>query len=36
VGFNPFGSRQRSLADYAMVVAAMLVVIALVLWALLG
>jgi hypothetical protein len=36
VGFNPFRSRRRSRADYVMVVAAMVVCVALVLWAFLG
>jgi hypothetical protein len=36
VGFNPFRSRRRSAADYAMVAAALVVCAALVVWALLG
>jgi hypothetical protein len=36
VGFNPFRPRGRAAADYAMVAAAMIIVLALVLWALLG
>lgn len=36
VGFNPFRSQRRSAADYAMVIAAMVVVALLVAWALFG
>jgi hypothetical protein len=36
VGFNPFRSQRRSFADYAMVVGALLVLLALVLWAMFG
>jgi hypothetical protein len=36
VGFNPFHQQRRSNADYVMVVAALAVCLALVLWALLG
>jgi hypothetical protein len=36
VGFNPFRPQRRSAADYAMVVAAFVVVALLLLWALLG
>jgi hypothetical protein len=36
VGFNPFRQRRRSAADYLMVAAALLVCLALVLWAALG
>jgi hypothetical protein len=36
MGFNPFRPQRRSFADYAMVAGALLVVLALVLWALLG
>jgi len=36
MGFNPFRQQRRSAADYAMVVAAFVVVAALVAWALLG
>jgi hypothetical protein len=36
VGFNPFRPQNRSTADYVMVAAAMVVVVALVLWGFLG
>ena len=36
MGFNPFRQQRRSTADYAMVVAAFVVVALLILWALLG
>lgn len=36
VGFNPFRTRQRNLADYVMVVSALVVLAALVIWALVG
>lgn len=36
VGLNPFRQQNRSNADYVMVAAALLVCIALVVWALLG
>jgi hypothetical protein len=36
MGFNPFRPRRRSRADYVMVAAAMVVCIALVVWAFLG
>jgi hypothetical protein len=36
VGFNPFRQHRRSSADYVFVAAALLVVAALLLWALLG
>lgn len=36
VGFNPFHQQRRSSADYLMVAAALVVCLALVLWALLG
>jgi hypothetical protein len=36
MGFNPFRPQRRSFADYAMVVGALLVLLALVLWAILG
>jgi hypothetical protein len=36
VGFNPFRPQHRSIADYVMVVGAVVVCAALVLWALLG
>jgi hypothetical protein len=36
VGFNPFRQQHRSYADYLMVAAALVVCIALVVWALLG
>jgi hypothetical protein len=36
MGFNPFRQRHRSYADYVMVVLALAVCVALVLWALLG
>lgn len=35
VGYNPFRRQQRSVADYLMVVGAVVVTLALVLWALL-
>lgn len=34
VGYNPFRKQQRSVADYVMVAAAVVVTVALVLWAL--
>jgi hypothetical protein len=36
MGFNPFRQQRRSVADYAMVVGALVVVAALVLWAVFG
>jgi hypothetical protein len=36
MGFNPFRQQRRSVADYAMVVGAFVVVALLLLWALLG
>lgn len=36
VGFNPFRSQRRSPADYAMVAGALVLTLAVVLWALLG
>jgi hypothetical protein len=36
MGFNPFRQQHRSAADYAMVIAAFVVVALLILWALLG
>jgi hypothetical protein len=36
MGFNPFRQQRRSAADYAMVVAAFVVVALLILWAVLG
>jgi hypothetical protein len=36
MGFNPFRQQRRSAADYAMVIAAVVVVALLVLWAFLG
>jgi hypothetical protein len=36
MGFNPFRQQRRSAADYAMVVAAFVVVALLILWALFG
>jgi hypothetical protein len=36
VGFNPFRGRRSSGADYAMVVAALVVVVLLVAWAVFG
>jgi hypothetical protein len=36
VGFNPFRPQRRSIADYLMVVGAVLVCAALLLWAFLG
>jgi hypothetical protein len=36
VGLNPFRQQQKHTADYVMVIAAFVVVILLVLWALLG
>jgi hypothetical protein len=36
MGFNPFRPQRRSNADYVMVAAAMLIVAALLVWALLG
>ncbi|MEJ5255510.1 MAG: hypothetical protein WHS89_09190 [Acidimicrobiales bacterium] len=36
VGFNPFRSQRRSTADYAMVIAAMVVVVLLLAWAVFG
>jgi hypothetical protein len=36
MGFNPFRPQRRSFADYAMVGGALLVLLALVLWALFG
>jgi hypothetical protein len=36
VGFNPFRQQRRSVADYAMVAAAFVVVALLLVWALLG
>jgi hypothetical protein len=36
VGFNPYRPQRRSAADYAMVAAAMIVLVVLVLWAVLG
>jgi hypothetical protein len=36
VGLNPFRQQRRSPADYVLVVAAVLVVFAMVLWAFLG
>jgi hypothetical protein len=36
VGLNPFRQHRRSAADYVLVVAAILVVLAMVVWALLG
>jgi hypothetical protein len=36
MGFNPFRPQRRSAADYAMVVAALVIVAALVLWAFFG
>jgi preprotein translocase subunit SecE len=36
VGFNPFRPQRRSTADYVMVVAALVVVAALLLWGFLG
>ena len=36
MGFNPFRQHRRSNADYAIVAAAMIVIAALVLWALFG
>jgi hypothetical protein len=36
MGFNPFRQQRRSTADYAMVVAAFVVVALLILWAVLG
>ena len=36
VGFNPFRQQRRSSADYLMVAVAMIVIVALVVWALFG
>lgn len=36
MGFNPFRTRQRNLADYVMVASALVVLAALVIWALVG
>jgi hypothetical protein len=36
VGLNPFRPTNTSLADYAMVIGAVLVIVALVAWAILG
>lgn len=36
MGFNPHRTHRRSPADYAMVAGAFVVVVALILWALLG
>jgi hypothetical protein len=36
MGFNPFRQQRRSAADYVLVVAAMVVIAALVVWAFLG
>lgn len=36
MGFNPFRAKRRTFADYAMVVGALVVLIALVLWAIFG
>lgn len=36
MGLNPFRAQKRRTSDYAMVIAAFVVVILLVLWALLG
>jgi len=36
MGFNPFRQQRRSTADYVLVVAAMVVIAALVVWAFLG
>jgi hypothetical protein len=36
MGLNPFRPQRRSIADYVMVAAALVVVVALVLWAFLG
>jgi hypothetical protein len=36
MGFNPFRQQRRSAADYAMVVGALVVVAALILWAVFG
>jgi hypothetical protein len=36
MGFNPFRQQRRVVADYAMVVGALVVVAALVLWAVFG
>jgi hypothetical protein len=36
VGFNPFQQRRRSPADYVMVAAAVVICVALVIWAALG
>jgi hypothetical protein len=36
MGFNPFRPQRRSVADYVMVVAAILLCVALVLWAAFG
>jgi hypothetical protein len=36
MGFNPFRQHRRSTADYVLVVAAMAVIVALVLWAFFG
>ena len=36
VGFNPFRQQRRSSADYLMVAVAMVIIVALVVWALFG
>jgi hypothetical protein len=36
MGFNPFRQHRRSTADYVLVAAAMVVIVALVLWAFFG
>jgi hypothetical protein len=36
MGLNPFGQHRRSPADYVLVAAAIVVVLAMVLWAFLG
>jgi hypothetical protein len=36
VGFNPFRQHRRSSADYLMVAAAMIIAVALVIWAAVG
>jgi hypothetical protein len=36
MGFNPFRQQRRSTADYAMVIAALVVVALLIVWAVLG